>query len=252
MIELTDRELLFLAESNAIEGITNIDYRAPANALIDRGHVGAYRDSQERARARTPLALDDLCRWQRWLTEEQVRHGHQLPEGGAGVVRSVRYPRDVRVGTHVAPSFADVPALMERYVADLNARSSGLGVAPGDVDVADSLGEFFQRFEAVHPFVDGNGRTGRLIVNYLATLFEYPILIFRAAERPEFYRAHRSKMAMRVFMADKIREAVYWPGRGLLERRSIADFADIYDGLVVERHTLLKKRREWAEADAAR
>lgn len=35
-------------------------------------------------------------------------------------------------------------------------------------------------------------------------LYDRPIIVFRFNERAAFYEAHRGKMAMRVFMADKI------------------------------------------------
>lgn len=246
------RAIEFLHESNAIEDITNVDYTLPQNAAADRGHFGAFIDSQNKAEARAPLSLDDLCRWQRWLTEEQLRFGHTLPAGGAGTLRSPRYPMNVRVGFHIAPSFEDVPQLLATWLSELNARVASTPRFPEDFTIADALGELFQRFEAIHPFVDGNGRTGRLVANYLATAYGLPIIVFRFNERDAFYAAHRSKMAMRVFMADKIREAIFFPGRGLLLRNEIGSSADIYDGLIVERHQLIKKQREWqAHADPA-
>lgn len=239
------RALEFLHESNAIEDITNVDYNLPQNAATDRGHFGALLDSQGKAESRAPLSIDDICRWQRWLTEEQVLFGHHLPPGGAGTLRSPQYPMNVRVGFHIAPSFEEVPQLLLRLLADLNARVAPLPFHPNEVDAVDAMGEFFQRFEAIHPFVDGNGRTGRLLANYLATVYKLPLVVFRFSERETFYAAHRSKLAMRIFMADKIREAIYWPGKGLMLRDESTSSSDTYDDLTVERHKLIKKQREW-------
>jgi Fic family protein len=246
------RAIEFLHESNAIEDITNVDYTLQQNAATDRGHFGALLDSQGKAESRARLSVDDICRWQRWLTEEQTQFGHTLPAGGAGALRSPQYPMNVRVGFHIAPSFEDVPQLFATWLSDLNARVASIPRFPEDFTIADALGEFFQRFEAIHPFVDGNGRTGRLLANYLATAYGLPIIVFRFDEREAFYAAHRSKMAMRVFMADKVREAIFFPGQGLMLRKQIGHFADIYDGLIIERHQLIEKQREWrAQANSA-
>lgn len=252
MTDSSKRDVEFLDQSNAIEGIFNISYSDSGAAQKSAGHARAYFEAKEHGEERALLTLDVICRWQRWILDEQVQHAPGLPPGGAGGIRSPRYPHNVIVGFHIAPSFELVPALMDNMLSDLNARIASTAAMSDDVDAADMLGEYFQRFEAIHPFVDGNGRIGRLIATYIAAACGLPPIVFRLAERPLFYEAHRSKMAMRVFMADKVREAIYWRGRVILERQAIGTFADIYSGVVVERHALLEKRREWADADASR
>src|SRR5205823_1600451 len=100
----------FLHESNAIEDITNIRYGP--DAPLDVGHPGAFFASQSRARAGQALTLDDLCHWQRLITEEQVRYGHGMMPEGIGVLRGPSAPIDVRVGDHDAAPFQQVPEMM--------------------------------------------------------------------------------------------------------------------------------------------
>ena len=156
--ELSTRDLEFLRESNAIEDIENIDYADPASAKAGCGHVGAFLEMRAAAAQRRSIALDDICRWQRWITEEQARFGHAIPTRGIGVLRGDDAPFNVRVGTHFPPDYPQVAGLMRKWIDDLHARLALPEAAIGAlVFTIDTVGEFFQRFEAIHPFVDGNG-----------------------------------------------------------------------------------------------
>ena len=44
-------------------------------------------------------------------------------------------------------------------------------------------------FEAVHPFVDGNGRTGRLLLNFMLMKHGYPPINIKFADRRRYYDA---------------------------------------------------------------
>lgn len=48
---------------------------------------------------------------------------------------------------------------------------------------------FHHKFENVHPFSDGNGRTGRIVVNCILLINEYPPLIIQKKNRSEYLRA---------------------------------------------------------------
>lgn len=48
---------------------------------------------------------------------------------------------------------------------------------------------FHQKFEHIHPFSDGNGRTGRMVLNYMLLLHEYPPTIIKKKNRSEYLAA---------------------------------------------------------------
>lgn len=67
---------------------------------------------------------------------------------------------NVRVGSRRCPDYDKVPALL----AHLLARR----------DTLKPL-EFYKEFELIHPFVDGNGRTGKVLLNWLNRTLLRPV-----------------------------------------------------------------------------
>jgi len=53
----------------------------------------------------------------------------------------------------------------------------------------EHLARMHSRFESIHPFRDGNGRTGRLVVNLLLVRRGYPPAIIYNRERPKYINA---------------------------------------------------------------
>ncbi len=81
-----------------------------------------------------------------------------------------------------------------------------IGASPDDVqeEVSELLSEltdipaekaltaaayFHAKFENIHPFADGNGRTGRLVMNYLLLLNDHPPIIIHEEDRKGYYAA---------------------------------------------------------------
>lgn len=48
---------------------------------------------------------------------------------------------------------------------------------------------FHAKFENIHPFADGNGRTGRLAMNYFLVMHEHPPIIIHEEDRKDYYAA---------------------------------------------------------------
>ncbi|MEK6918120.1 MAG: Fic family protein [Nanoarchaeota archaeon] len=50
---------------------------------------------------------------------------------------------------------------------------------------------FHHKFEKIHPFMDGNGRTGRMLLNYILLKNNYPALIIHKKTRADYLSALR-------------------------------------------------------------
>ncbi|GHU57780.1 cell division protein Fic [Clostridia bacterium] len=94
------------------------------------------------------------------LTERVVKDIHSLvlmnDAFNKGVYRSV--PVYISGALREPPQPYLVPVQMEALLADYDDIKSGK-------HIIEAVSEFHLRFEGVHPFIDGNGRTGRLILN---------------------------------------------------------------------------------------
>lgn len=252
-----ERDLEFLRESNLIENIKNIDYTQESFRVSGQGHWGAYIASQQMARLRLPISIGILCRWHTMITQEQLQQGHEMPREGIGRLRGPELPINVRVGIYIPPRYEEVPRKIENFVVDLNRILNDTGRTE-DSAVVEILGDAYQHFEAIHPFVDGNGRIGRILVNYLATWYGYPIIVFRASERTQFYEAHESKRRMRCFIGGKVMEAVTGFSGVLLRSGSIKycqalyESADGHERRIVQWHEIFDAMERWKSEDEAK
>jgi len=199
--------LQFLNESNRIESITEVNYTTQEEyRIIGKGHFGAFVDSQQLAQAKQPLTFRKIKYWQELLTREQLLLGHPIEEAAIGHIRNPSLPKNVRIANHIPPDFSEVATLLDYLIEQINEGLKDQNKLKEDGEYCQFLGRSFQKFESIHPFMDGNGRTGRLMANYIATYCDRPIIVFNSemVERNEYYKAHSSAKEMSDFMAKKI------------------------------------------------
>ena len=172
--------------SNAIEGNTLTIYET--KVVLEGITIGGktMREHLEVINHRDAiLYVEEIVRKNEPFSEWQIRNIHRLvlskiDDENAGVYRKV----DVRIGgaKHIPPSFYNLPGEMQRLMDWYESEGSTLH----PVERAALLSS---KFVNIHPFVDGNGRTSRLLLNLELMKYGYPPIVIRKESRFQYYEA---------------------------------------------------------------
>jgi hypothetical protein len=132
------------------------------------------------------------------ITITEIRHVHTLamapvwdvaphpdadPKEGPGSFREHDihpFPEGMR-----PPSWVEVPGAMGEWVAEAQV------LRPRELTFAEDVARLHCRFEQIHPFIDGNGRTGRLVLNLLLVRLGLPPAIIFKNQRTRYLQALR-------------------------------------------------------------
>jgi Fic family protein len=91
-------------------------------------------------------------------------------------------------GGMMPPTSPLVPARIQDWIEDTNAAVTEIHSDSG-TPLPEILARLHNGFERVHPFIDGNGRTGRLLLNLLLVRLGYPPIIVLKRQRPAYFTA---------------------------------------------------------------
>ncbi|MFI3163465.1 MAG: Fic family protein [Bacillota bacterium] len=173
----------FTYNSNAIEGNTltlretdlvlrglTIDKKPLSDHLEVIGHKEAFDYVVEMVKEKAPLS------------ENMIKQIHYLvlsdKKADRGVYR--RVPVLIMGAKHEPVQPYLIIPKMEGLIADFNSNNE---------HVVTKLANFHIEFEAIHPFIDGNGRTGRLLVNLELMKLGFPPIDIKYADRITYYNA---------------------------------------------------------------
>lgn len=154
----------FLKESNAIECVYGERHLETAIKVMDT----LFR--------KWTLRMEDMLEAHRVLMQD-----HLVLD--AGKWRSC----NVRVGDHVPPDYTEIPQLMVQYwVKYFIEGSMSAWVSCKRMTLSQILDAHIL-FETIHPFVDGNGRIGRILFAWMMDRNGYEVPIWKAEDKYDTY-----------------------------------------------------------------
>ncbi len=130
------------------------------------------------------LYLDESVKDENPITEWNIKNIHQLILKDIDNENAGRYRKEnvtIKGAIHIPPDYLKIPELMEKLILTYNTWS---GYHP---IVRASLlhGELVK----IHPFIDGNGRTSRLLMNLDLMNSGYNPVIIKKESRLKYYEA---------------------------------------------------------------
>ncbi|MFH1503330.1 MAG: Fic family protein [Candidatus Diapherotrites archaeon] len=178
--ELEEISIAFTYNTNAIEGstITLEDAREIIHDKISPNKpLRDVRETEEHSK----VFLQMLKKREK-ITKGLLLHWHQDIFGETKSDIAGKF-RDylVRVGPHLAPDWQDVENLMKEFIEFINKNKK--------MNSVELAGRAHYQFEKIHPFGDGNGRIGRLLINFILWHGKYPMLIIEYKKRRFYYKA---------------------------------------------------------------
>lgn len=173
----------FLRESNAIEGVTDED--SFKQALIAWHYLTNEEKLTGGAILKTHKILMLHAKGLRpnergyWRTSD-VKIGYEriigITPDGLGLIREF-----VKTGEGV--QWRHIPDLVKSW----NERANLQVKFPGS-RIEQDIKQSHIDFERIHPFIDGNGRVGRMILNWQRIKLGLPLLIVHNESKKEYYQ----------------------------------------------------------------
>ncbi|MBS0236063.1 MAG: Fic family protein [Proteobacteria bacterium] len=165
---LTRRETAVVLEKNiTIGGKSLVEHLE----VINHGHALDFTKTLARKKL-SELGVEDIL-----AIHQKILKG--INDDDAGRYRTVA----VRIaGAHVVmPNHAKVPELMRDFMQWLHNAH--------DLHPVALAGQAHHHLVSIHPFIDGNGRTARLLMNLLLLMHGYPPAIIRKRDRLAYISA---------------------------------------------------------------
>ncbi len=181
-----DAYYLHIYHSNAIEG-NQLNVRETRYIVETRMAIGGKSLIEQQEVLGLDLALQyvncTLVNRLGSIRQEDILEIHRRVLGFVDPVEAGQLRQhQVYVGSFVPPAADDVPGYLNDFLFWLNSLED-----TRDLHAIELAAIAHYKFVYIHPFIDGNGRTGRLLMNLILMRSGFPPVIIKKSERLAYY-----------------------------------------------------------------
>jgi Fic family protein len=169
--------------TNSIEGSTLNEPEVRAvlfdNATIPNKTMVEHQEAKNHQAALGNL-FDRMSDEKARITEDDIKKLHSILMNGIWPSAGQYRDHQVRIAGSkvVTANYMKVEELMKKFVKDLDKTP---------VNVFSHLAKTHAQFEKIHPFSDGNGRIGRLLMHYIAIRHGLPPILVKKEKKQAYY-----------------------------------------------------------------
>lgn len=170
--------------SNAIEGntLTLIETKVVLEGITIGGKT--LREHLEVVNHKDAiLYIEEIIRNKESLTEWQIRNIHRLVLKGINDDYAGRYrDKDVLISgvSHIPPKHTKIKEAMDLFMKEYEERFL-------EMHPIERASRVHADFVLIHPFIDGNGRTARLLLNLELMKDGYPPIVIKNENKVDYY-----------------------------------------------------------------
>jgi len=197
--------------SNAIEG-TTLSF-GETKELLELGHTAGHKPLGEQ------LIILGFAKAYDVIVREATNPNHIIDSSFIKDIHAIMFEDALKV----APNYVSKPIgayrLDERYIKGVNIKLSAPNKISNDIEnllyrfksndmSLEDIAEFHILFERVHPFADGNGRVGRLIMAFQAIQNNIVPPLIENEHRSEYLQAINDKTELFKFIDESIQNSM--------------------------------------------
>lgn len=176
-----DFAIKFIFESNAIEG-SKLSQKE-VEAIIRKQYLKKNTGRKEVIEVENSIKAFNVIRSEKFkLNQRTIIALHKVLVTGLGIEEGYK-KKEIVVNNKMTVAPGEIrksmAGLLRWWSEQKKNNSHSLLVAA----------EFHQRFEQIHPFADGNGRTGRLLFNWMLLKSGYGVILFKNKNRKAYFYA---------------------------------------------------------------